>query len=325
VTSSEGTSENQSNGASNHPQIPKATHAGNLTIGDSALPCAVLEDGTRVLSERGVTAALGGKRGGAHWKRLQRAAPDSTRLPLYLSAGNIEPFIPASLRMALAKPIKYRPTSGSGSGANGVNATLLPEICEVLLKARRHGALLPSQEHLAAQAEILLGGLANVGIIARVDEATGYQEIRNRDELHRILEAYISKELLPWTKRFPDDFYQELFRLRGWPYNPPSPKRPAYVGKLTNEIVYSKLPPGVLQQLQERNPVGSDGRRRHKHHQLLTEDIGNPHLEKHLVGVITLMRVSATWSGFKRLLDKAFPTPGQTMQMDFGDGEDGSA
>lgn len=287
---------------------------GTLVIGEAALPCAVLDDGTRVLSERGVTDALGGKRGGSHWRRQKMASPENANLPVYLSANNLGPYIPPSLRMALTSPIKYRPVSGSGSGAKGVNAILLPEICEVLLKARRMGGLLPSQEHLAAQAEILLAGLANVGIIALVDEATGYQEVRARDELHKILEAYIAKELLPWAKRFPDEFYKEMFRLRGLPYDPGTVKRPSYIGKLTNKIVYEKLPPGVLDELREQNPAVG-GRRKYKHHQLLTEEVGNPHLEKHLVGVIALMRAADNWAGFERLLERVYPTPGETQPL----------
>ena len=59
---------------------------------------------------------------------------------------------------------------------------------------------------------------ARVGITALVDEATGYQYEREHDELQKILKAYISEELLPWQKRFPDIFYKELFRLNGWNY-----------------------------------------------------------------------------------------------------------
>jgi hypothetical protein len=150
--------------------------------------------------------------------------------------------------------------------------------------------------------------LSRVGVIALVDEATGYQAVRDREELHRILAAYIHDELLPWTKRFPDEFYRELFRLRGWPYNPPSLKRPQLVGKLTNELVYNELPEGVLDDLRKKNPVvARDGRRRYKHHQFLTVDVGNPHLEKQVTAVMTLMRVSPTWSRFKKLFARAFP------------------
>lgn len=296
-----------------HDDIPQATHSGQLKIVDLVLPCAVLDNGMRVLSERGVTKALGGKRGGAHWRR-KRTSPNGMHLPVYISAGNLAAFIPSSLTLALEQPIRYR--FRNGRIGNGVVATLLPEICDVWLKARRAGALHPTQEHIAAKAEILVLGLANVGIVALVDEATGYQEVRDRNELHRILEAYISKELLPWAKRFPDEFYQELFRLRRWEYSPPQPKRPKLVGKLTSEIVYEKLPPGVLQELRNRNPVIKNGWRQHKHHQFLTEDIGHPHLEKHIVALLALMRASPGWATFKRLLGRAFPTHGVQYEFD---------
>lgn len=288
--------------------LPTAKHKGTLVIGDLNIACAVLEDKRRVLAERHVIAALGGKRGGSHWLRRQKGNP----LPVYASAGNLEPFISPSLRIALSQPVRYR---SGGSVANGVEATLLPEICDVWLKARQAGVLLDSQQNIAQQAEIVMRGLAHVGIIALVDEATGYQEVRDRDELNKILSAFIAKELLPWAKRFPDEFYQEMFRLRDWSYRPMSPKRPRLVGKLTNEIVYEKLPPGVLDELRSRNPIIKDGRRRHAHHQFLTEDIGHPALEKHIAIVTALMRASSNWGSFKRLLDKAVPTPGVGTQV----------
>jgi len=178
------------------------------------------------------------------------------------------------------------------------------------------------QEQISIKADILMRGLAHVGIIALVDEATGYQEVRDRDELNRILEAYIAEELLPWAKVFPDEFYKELFRLRGWQYSPLTVKKPKYVGKLTNQLVYEKLPPGVLQELQAKNPTVKNGWRKHRHRQFLTMDIGHPHLEKHLVAVTTLMRVSPTWGMFKKLFAKAFPTERVQQEMDLGFDDD---
>jgi hypothetical protein len=79
------------------PRTLKAEHEGLLKLG---IDCAVLDDGTRVLSERGVTKALGGKRGGAHWIRKRGGA----ELPVFLSANNLRPFIDSDLEMALKEP-----------------------------------------------------------------------------------------------------------------------------------------------------------------------------------------------------------------------------
>ncbi len=89
----------------------------------------------------------------------------------------------------------------------------------------------------------------HVGIISLVDEATGYQEFRQRDALARILEAFIDKELQPWVQTFPSDYYSELFRLRGLDYPTGTVQRPQYFGHLTNDIVYKRIAPGVLEEL----------------------------------------------------------------------------
>lgn len=80
----------------------------------------------------------------------------------------------------------------------------------------RCGVLRKQQAHIAAQADILIRGFATVGIIALVDEVTGYQEIRDRAALHKILDQYLEKEHAKRSKRFPDEFYREIFRLRDW-------------------------------------------------------------------------------------------------------------
>jgi hypothetical protein len=197
-----------------------------------------------------------------------------------------------------------------------LEATLLPKICGVILDAEKAGALRASQRHLAERAERLIRGFAHVGIIALVDEATGYQADRAKDELIKILEAYISPELRPWTRRFPPEFFEEIYRLNDWRFVPGNLRGPRYVGKLIKQLVYKKLPPGVLEELQRKNPVQDYGYRRHKHHQFLTPDVGNPHLDKQITAVMTLMRASAgDKTLFKRLFENAFPVKGQQLAL----------
>ena len=147
---------------------------------------------------------------------------------------------------------------------------------------------------------------------------------RDRDALNMILEAYIAKELLPWAKQFPDEFYRQLFRLRGWQYSPMTVKRPQYVGKLTNELIYDKLPPGVLNELREKNPRTAKGHRKHKFHQFLTEDIGHPHLGKQIASVVTLMRISPNWRKFYDMFKQAFPKSGDQLFLDLTTPDDDS-
>jgi len=281
------------------------TKISQLKIGDIELPCAVLENRTPVVFYTSVTKTLGRGMGG---KGRKLASKSGVRVPDFLYGAALEPYVSASLRVALNNPILVRSRGGI---RKALNANLIPEICEVWLDAYNAEALQPSQEHIARNADILLRGFARVGITALIYEATDYEKIKDRDELEKILEAYIAKELLPWTKRFPDEFYEQLFRIRGWQYRPLSVKRPKYVGKLTNELVYDKLPKGILDELRTKNPITPKGYRRYKHFQFLTEDIGNPHLEKQVASVTTLMRASPNWATFMRLFNRAFGIQGE--------------
>lgn len=292
----------------------KAIDEGTLKIGERELECAVLDDETRIISRNAIFRAFGRtKRGRASY---ETRVPN---MPSFIDAKNLQPFISEDLRSGLT-PIEYR--SIKGKPTTGYNAEILPLICDAYLSAREVNALTRKQLPLAAISEILVRSFSKIGIIALVDEATGHQYKRDRDDLNRILEAYIAKELLPWTKRFPNEFYKQLFRLRGWQYSPLSVKRPQYIGTLTNQLVYEKLPPGVLDELRKKNPVIKKGRRQYKHHQFLTEDIGNPHLEKHLASVTTLMRVAPNWRNFERLLERAFPSGVEQMEFSFMEEED---
>lgn len=284
--------------------IPSVLRPGNLKIGNLVLPCAVLTDRTRVITESSVAEKLGRGYGGKSKKLAKSSKSSGPPLPRFLSGSKVEPFISDSLRVALSQPILYRARGGI---RNAVNASLLREICEAWIKAKEAKALQPSQQHIAKNAEILLKGLTDVGIYALIDEATGYQEIRDSDELRRILEAYITDELLPWTKHFPDEYYEQLFRLKGWQYSPPSVKRPKLLSKLTAMLVYDKLPFGVIEELRIKNPKTPKGNRKYKHFMFLTEDLGNPHLEKQIVAVTTLMRAAPNWNTFLRLFNNAFP------------------
>ena len=279
-------------------KIPKAMYSGELHIGDLSISCAVLDDGTRVISQRSFAKSLGGSKPSAIDRR------GAGNLPVFMGAKNLKPFIDKELEAAAA-PIPYQPKTGR-TGL-GVNASVLPKICDVWLKARDAGVVAKNQEHLAKQADIIIRGLAHVGIIALVDEATGYQYDRAREALERILEEFIAKELYKWVKTFPDEFYQQLFRLRGWKYSPASIKRPAFVGKLTNDLVYERLAPGVLDELKKLNPKTPKGTRKHHHHQWLTRNVGHPRLREHLWAVIALMKAATKWDDFKRMVNRALP------------------
>jgi hypothetical protein len=302
------------------PPIPRAIHTGVLKIGDTELPCAVLEDGTRVFTQSEFLDALGRSK-----KPAGRRGGDDEQLPAFLVARNLKPFISEDLRES-SRPILFRPKidaqTGEGENAKvvlGYRVELLPEVCRVYLEARDAGVLMPGEQHgqkrIAARCDMLIRGLARVGIIALVDEATGYQYHRARKALEEILEQFISKELVKWAKTFPDEFYQELFRLRKWRYDPNSSRRPIHVAKLTIDIVYERIAPGVLQELKRLTPRDHKGRLKQKLFQRLTEDMGHPRLREHLAASVALMRAFDEWDVFYERLQRVFPKFNETPML----------
>ncbi len=284
--------------------VPKATHRGILRIGEMEIPCFVLENGTRVISGRGMTKAIGMRGRG---QGVERVATHPA----------LKPYLGDKLSVAIRDPIRFvGTTSRKSNPTSGYEATILQELCDAILTADEAGVLKTEQERRYAKfSYVLIRALARVGIIALVDEATGYQEVRSRRALEEILERYISNELLAWAKTFPDAFYKEMFRLRHWRYTPFSVARPSYVGTLTNDVVYARLAPGVLEELRRITPKDSKGRRKHKFHQRLTEDVGHPRLREHLEATTALMRASNDWNGFNRLLQRAYPKVNTNLEL----------
>ena len=298
-------------------QIVQATHGSfdrPLRIGNIEIPCYVLEDGRRVLVQQGLLKALDMSPGGSG---ISRRTQSGTRLSKFIAGKSLQPFVNDSLVEAIRRPIIFRTTKGSS--AYGFEATVLADICDAILEARKERRLDRQQEHIAEQCEILVRGFARVGIIALVDEATGYQEVRARNALEEILEKFVTKELSKWAKTFPDEFYQELFRLRGWQYMPFSVKRPILIGNLTINLVYDRLAPGVVDELKRLNPKDSKGRSKHKMFQNLTEDIGHPRLREHLSAVIALMKASTSWDNFYRMIERALPRYNTTLTLPWDD------
>ena len=272
------------------------------------LQCYVLEDETRVLSQRGLQSAValgtGGGQGGA--RRMTEFLGTLSKRGLEIK----------DLMARMVSPVEFQPPKGRT--AYGYPADILNDICDIILEARNAGILLPNQLHIARQCEVLTRGLARVGIIARIDEVTGYQRIRGERALAIILEKFIAKELQPWAKTFPYEFYEQIFRLKGWP-GPDGVKRPGVIGHYTNDFVYARVAPGVLEELRKLNPSLAGGGRKWRHHQWFKPDPGYIKLNQHLASVVALMRASANWTQFERNLKRAFPKIRDQLDLDLGD------
>lgn len=298
--------------------LPKATHDGTLKIGDLIFPCAVLSDGTRVLTETDFMAGLGMYRSGALSVRRE-TGEDGAQMPLYLAYKNLNPFVIKHLGDVHVKPLKYK-TVGGGV-AHGIPASIIPKVCAIWLDARKESVLGSRQVQIADRAEMLLRGLAEVGIVALVDEATGYQKDREKDALAKVLEAFVAKELQPYMKTFPADYYDQLFRLRGLKYPAENPSfRPQYFGLLTNDIVYERLAPGLLEELKKQ--AKKDDKKAHLHRRL-TQEIGHPKLREHLASVVTIMKLSSNYQDFIMKLNMIHQRYGETFHLNLEEADRG--
>jgi hypothetical protein len=156
-----------------------------------------------------------------------------------------------------------------------------------------------------------------VGIVALVDEATGFQRDRARDALSKILEAFIAKELQPYVQTFPAEFYENLFRLRGLEFPRSSVRRPQYFGHLTNDVIYKRLAPGVLEELKKVTPRLDSGRLKDPLFGRLTINKGYPKLTELLGSVVTIMTFSRDWPDFMEKLNQRHPRFGDQLSFAF--------
>ena len=298
--------------------LPEAQFEGELSVGERAISAAVLEDERRVITQASFLKALGRSRSPKGGTGVLTTAGE---LPVFLQANILQPYISEQLKNACA-PVFYRTRSG-GKGV-GYDATLIRQVADVYLRYQseclRAGKPIPIRyQRMIAAAEIIKNALADVGIVALIDEATGYQAVRNRVALQQVLETVLQKELAAWAKRFPDEFYREIFRLRNWAWKGRHVNPPQIVGHYTNDFIYDRLAPGLRDELKKRMPKTEDGKNAGKFHQLFSEDIGHPLLAQHVYMVTMFMKASDSWDEFIKKLDRVAPKAGDTYQLPFTD------
>lgn len=269
-----------------------------LILGTIEIPCYVLENKKRVISLNGMQKALGYKGTSGDWLKNIIA---SNKFSVEISAG-------------INTPIKFKRIGAGGSQpiTYGYEATLFIDICNGFIDLKNAGELKPKQLLIAERADIIVRASAKVGIIALIDEATGYQEYRAKTDLREYFAKFLLDEFGKWTKRFPDEFFEVIFKMKGWTWNYASSKKPSVVGHYINNFVYSRLAPGILDELRKRNPKDDKGKRKSTFQQWFNEDVGHPKLQEHLASLITLGKATGyNWRNFQRAVNRALPKYGE--------------
>lgn len=287
--------------------LPKATHQGILKIMGKKLPCVVLEDGRRIITRTSVFKAFNRPQRGN-----KSTTEDTVKIPSFLDARNLRHLLTEEIQHLIA-PVNY--LDKNIDECVGYSAETIPIVCEIYLTARKSGILTPSQGVIADLSDVLIKSLSMVGIIGLVDEATGYQLIRPRDALESYLNKLLSKELASWCKRFPDEFYENIYKLKRWPEFSTSKNKYSCVGHYTNDIVYSRIGKDVLDELKERTPDTS----RESMHQWLSVDTGHPILSQHIHSLIALQRLALSqgfgWLRFMDMINSVYPVKESVLEI----------
>ncbi len=291
--------------------LPRAEYLGSMVLAGSKLECAVLNDkeNTRVFSQSSVFSAFQRKGGGIEQKRkddflteLSKVHPHHklTDAPNFFNSKTLIPYMNEAFLEALV-PIKYL---DGKQEKTGYKVTLLKELCDLYLRARRDQKLPALMDHLAIKAEILLSAFASIGLVALVDEATGYQSQRNSDALRVLVNQYIIEEARKWTKEFNDSFFTALDTLYG-NERTTAKTRPSYCGKFINKYIYAPIENGlILSELKKKQH--ETGTKKGKLHQYLTEEHGLKVLQDRISRVTVLLQIAdGDKDVFVSLIEKA--------------------
>ena len=275
------------------PKLPEAKYWGILPLGESELPVYVLDNGTRVISRTGATGVLTEKEG---------KPKGGGNIESYLHVEALKKYIPPDLP---ALTIEFDIREVVNKRVQGYSAETFLEICRAYVRALGDGALeTDRQREIAVKAGMFLAACAKVGLIALIDEATGYQYDRAADALQVKLKAYLAEEMRDWEKTFPDELWQEFARLTHWQGS--VTQRPKYWGHLVTELVYQYLDADVCKWLKENKPQPQHGR---NWHQWLTDQYG---LRKLIQHIYTLIGIAKTCHNMRELRDKMAEMYGKT-------------
>lgn len=255
------------------PDHPFAKYGGTLNLGSGSVDCYVLDNESRVISMSATVKAI--------------ANDSNGDLVKYIGVKSLQSHI--SVDEITSKVIEFS-IPGIPNKAKGISAETFLDICSAYVSALTSGApLTEKQRNIAVNCSILISACAKTGLIALIDEATGYQYDREEDALQVKIRAFISEELRAWEKTFPDELWEEFGRLTGWQGS--LHQRPKYWGKLVLELIYDALDPDVAKYLKENKPAPRHGR---NYHQWFTEEYGVNQLVTHINQITGIAKTCST-------------------------------
>jgi hypothetical protein len=286
-------------------KIPQAIASGSVTIGDIEIPCYVLDDERRVFSMRGVLISLTYNEG----TNARQVLANKAILP-YLNRGEELENTHAEKDFNRVLGLIEFDTGGYGKGL-GFDVERFMDLCHAYSQALDGGAKLTSKQIDASKhANAIIRGSSKIGIIALVDEATGYQYVRKEDALQFKLKLFLAEEMRGWEKTFPDQLWIEWARLTDW-HGEPTKNRPRYWGYLVMDMIYRKLDPDVAEYIKKNKPKPKKGQ---NYHQWFNEDYGARKLIEHTNRIVGMAQGCTTMEELKKKV--AYVYGKQPLQLD---------
>lgn len=285
----------------------RATHKGNFKDDFGIdVECYVLNDDakTAVISQRGMGAALKLGEGGSS-------------LPRFVGGKTVSEALGVELLEKLGKPLIFLAPAAGGDrvpppgAVYGYDVTVLIDVCKAIVNAESEGRLLKSQANIARQAHVILNASAKAGIKGLVYALAGYDA--TREEVVAAFKFYVREEAREYEKEFPDQLYQQWYRLYGLPK--PERSKPWKFKQLTVDQVYKPLARsrGKIFELAKTIRAGSPDRYK-KLHQFLSE-IGVKALRQHLGQLLGIAQISKDKAEYERHVQTVF---GDQQELDFG-------
>lgn len=276
----------------------KAIHKGNFKEQFGIdVDCYVLNDPqkTPVISQRGMGPAIGFSRRGS-------------RLKVFVNSKTMDEYIGRDLREKIENPLIFQlPGAAAASPvsavANGYDATILIDICNAILAARAAGKLSePRYEKMIDRARIITSASAKSGIRGLIYALAGYDQ--TREEVIEAFKYYVREEAREYEKEFPDQLYEEWYRLYQLPK--PEKNKPWKFKHLTVDQIYFPLArsSGKVYQLTQAKRADS-GDRWKKLHQFLSE-IGVKALRTHLGQLLGIARISKNKQEYEGHVNQLF-------------------
>lgn len=174
------------------------------------------------------------------------------------------------------------------------------DMCQEYVDSLGKGLLLKTQMHLAVQASRMLCAFAKVGIIALVDEATGYQAQRAACELSFAYRAILLESQRDWDLMWPAECVVALCSLHGVRYIGGS--YPHFLASTFDRLYRAILGDAVVDELKRRNPEPKFGT---NHHQWLTPEARE--VVRRNIDIVTLLaRQSGSKDEFWARIDNQF-------------------